>query len=77
MYRRCHDRLLGLRACIVVGDFDANLASVFTFTAEIMPLIVLAATGNDNVSQVDPGLADDVCLFVVVENGDFELVIIG
>lgn len=42
-----------------------------------MPTVALTAAGQDDVLEVDPCLADELGLLVVVEDGDFELVVIG
>jgi hypothetical protein len=42
-----------------------------------MPDVALAAAGLDDVADVDPCLADELGLLVVVEDGDFELVVVG
>jgi hypothetical protein len=34
-----------------------------------MPLVALAATLHDDVAQVDPCLANQFCLFIVIEDG--------
>jgi hypothetical protein len=33
-----------------------------------MPQIVLSAAGQNDFSKVDPGFANQICLFVVVED---------
>lgn len=70
-------RLLGLGPRVVVGDFYSDLAGVFSSAAERLPNISLTAAGDDDASEVDPRLADQVGLLIVGEDGNLELVVIG
>lgn len=40
-------------------------------------MVILASSRNDQVLQVNPRLSDQVCLLVVVENGNLQFVVIG
>lgn len=71
------DGFLGLWARVVVRDLNPDFTGVLALAGEILPEIVLATTGDDDVAQVDPCLSNQFCLLVVVEDGDFELVIVG
>jgi hypothetical protein len=42
-----------------------------------MPGVRFSAAWNDDLLKVDPCLADQFCAFVVIENGDFQLIIVG
>jgi hypothetical protein len=64
-----HNDRLVLLAGIVVGHLDPNITSIFASALEWMPVVVLASSGDDQVLQVNPGLSNQVCLFIVVEYG--------
>jgi hypothetical protein len=34
-------------------------------------MVILTSPGDDQVLQVNPGLSNQVCLFIVVEDGHF------
>ena len=42
-----------------------------------MPVVVLTASRNDQVLQIHPGLSNQVGLFIVVENRNLQLVVVG
>lgn len=68
---------LGLGTGVVVGNLNPDLTGVLALAGEVLPEIVLTAAGDDDVAQVDPCLSDQFCLLVVIEDGDFELVVVG
>ena len=42
----------------------------------MVPSIILSSTGYQDVVEADPRLSNELCLLVVIENADLELVII-
>lgn len=68
--------LVWLRSAIVEGDLDPDLASILALAGEALPDVVLSASGDDDVPQVDPGLPNQVGSLVVGEDGDLELVVV-
>jgi hypothetical protein len=42
-----------------------------------MPGVRFSAAGNNDLLEVDPCLADQFCAFIVIEDGDFQLIIVG
>lgn len=62
---------------IIIGHFDADFPSVFALEVKLMPLITLPTTRDDQVIQVNPCLADQIGLLVVVKNRHLEPVVIG
>ena len=42
-----------------------------------MPLVTLSSSWLQYIGQADPSLADEIRLLVIVENGDFEILVIG
>lgn len=62
---------------IVVSHLDANLTGILSSVLQRMPLVALAASGDDQVLQIDPGFADQVGLFVIVEDRDLESEVVG
>lgn len=69
--------LLWLWSTIVVGDFDSNLAGILPSACQVLPNVFLSAARNNNVLEVDPRLADEISLFIICENRDLELVVVG
>lgn len=70
------DLLLRLGTGVVVGELDADVACIFALAAETLPEIILAAAGDDDGLEIDPGLADDFCLLVLAEDGEFEFAVV-
>lgn len=68
--------LLRLLPGIVIGQLQAQLTCEFTFAVESLPEIIFSSTRRNHLVQVDPGLADQICAFVLTEDGDFEVVVI-
>ena len=68
--------VVGLGPCVVVGEFDADLAGVLALAVEAVPVVARAATGGDDGLKVDPGLANQLRLLVVVEDGHLEAVVV-
>lgn len=69
-------RLLRLGASVVIGDFDADLASILAFAVQGVPLVALATAGYNNAVEVDPGLTNELRLLVIVKHRDFQLVVV-
>lgn len=68
---------LGLCAAVVVGELDADLAGILAFAVQAVPVVAGTTTwGNDGL-EVDPRLANQLRLLVVVEDGHFEAVVVG
>jgi hypothetical protein len=42
-----------------------------------MPPVVLASSRYAHILQANVGLSNQVCLFVVIEDGHFEIVVVG
>lgn len=42
-----------------------------------MPKVILPTARHDDSLEVDPGFANKVCLFIVVEDGTLEFIIVG
>jgi hypothetical protein len=70
-------RLLWLRAGVVVGQFQTSFSGVLALAIETVPDVALAAARYDDFGKVDPRLANELRLLVVVEDGDFEVVVVG
>jgi hypothetical protein len=66
-----HDDSLILLPGVIVGHLNPDIASIFASTLEWMPVVILASSRDDQVLQVDPSLSNQVCLSIVVEDGDF------
>jgi len=64
-------------ARVVVRDLNADLARVLAAKGEAVPEIGLSAAGDDDVSEIYPGFADEFGLAVIVEDGQLELVVVG
>lgn len=69
--------LLGLRAGVVVGELDADLARILALAVEGVPAVRLSAAGVDDVVEGDEGVADQLRLAVVVEDRDLDAVVVG
>jgi hypothetical protein len=70
-------RLIGLGARVVVGELDADFSSIFALADQAVPVVGLAAAVCNYSVEVDPGLANQLCLLVVVEDGHLEAVVVG
>jgi hypothetical protein len=68
---------LGLWASIVVGQLQPCLSSIFALAIETVPGITLASTGYNDFGQADPSFANEFRLFIVVEDGHLEVVVVG
>ena len=68
---------LRLGSCVVVCQFDPDISCVLSLEIQLSPLITLSTTRYDHVLQVNPGLADEVRLLVVIKHGAFQLVVVG
>jgi hypothetical protein len=62
---------------IVVSHLDANFTSILSSALQRMPLVTLASSGDDQVFQIDPGFANQVGLFIIVEYRYFESEVVG
>jgi hypothetical protein len=62
---------------IVVSHLDAHFTSILSSALQRMPLVALASSGDDQVFQIDPGFADQVGLFVIVEDRYLESEVVG
>ena len=69
-------RFLLLWARVVICNFDPDLPGVFALAAQRVPNIVLSSTWNNNLLQIDPRFSNYLSLFVIVENRNFQLVIV-
>jgi hypothetical protein len=70
------DGLLWFWAGVIISYFKAQLASILPLVIELVPLIALAAARDDNGSEVNPCLADQLCPLVVVEDRHLDLIIV-
>lgn len=68
---------LVLGSGVIVSHLDANVTGIPSAVLQRMPRITLAATGDDEVFQIDPGLADQVGSLIIVEHRDFQTEVIG
>ena len=68
--------LLWLRASIVVREFHPHFTSVFSSAVEIVPSIALPSTCHNDFCEVDPSLADELSLLVVIEDRHFEVLVV-
>jgi len=68
---------LWLRARIVVRELHPHFACILSLAVEIVPRIALSSACHDDFCEADPGLADEFSLLVVVEDGHFEIVVVG
>ena len=80
-FRRCcllwlDDRSIRFGTVVVVSDFESNLAGILASTGEVLPHVVLAASGDNDTLEIDPCLSDQVCLLVIGEDGELELVVV-
>lgn len=66
--------ILGAR--VVVCHLNADFSGILALELQAVPLITLAASGNDQLAQVNPRLPDQICLLVVIEDRNFEPLII-
>ena len=41
-----------------------------------MPVVVLAAARDDQITQIDPCLANEIGLFLIIEYRDFESIVV-
>jgi len=57
-----------LRSCVVVRDFNPDFAGIFTLAAQRMPQIILPATGDNDLLEIDPSLSNDIGLLVIIED---------
>jgi len=69
--------LLCLGAGVVVGHFHADFTRVLALAVEAEPLIALSSAGRDDGLEVRIGLANQLRLLVVVEDGHLEAVVVG
>lgn len=67
---------LFLGSGVVVRDLDSDLAGILAPVAQVVPNVVLSATGDDNLLQVDPRLTNDLGLLIVVEQRHLQLVVV-
>lgn len=67
---------LVLGPSVVVSHLDTDVACVPSSVLQRMPLVALAASGNNEVFQIDPGLADQVGSLIIVEHRDFQAEVI-
>ena len=74
LFYRC---LFRLGPGIVVGQLNADFASIFTPAIETMPGITLSTTRRQYAFQANPGFSNQFRLLVVVENRHLEIMIIG
>jgi hypothetical protein len=69
-------RLFHLWARVVVGELEADFASVLPLALQLVPAITLAAAGYDDSVEIQPRFSYEFGLLVVVEHGDLELVVV-
>lgn len=70
------DGLFWFWPAVVVGYFDSNVSSILASARQALPEVVLAATRDDDVAQIDPCLANQLGLLVIVENGQLKLEVV-
>jgi hypothetical protein len=63
--------------CVVVSQFHPDVTGVFALEVELVPQIILATARHNQLFEIDPSLANEICLLVVVEDGAFELIVVG
>jgi hypothetical protein len=66
-----------LWAGIIVGDLNSDFASIFSLAVQVVPKVVLATPGHYNLLQAHPAFSNEVGLLVVIEDGDFQLIVVG
>lgn len=66
-----------VRAGIVIGQLEHDLAGVLSLAGQLMPVVHLAAAGNNNLGEIDPHFTNQVRLLVVVEDRDFDVEVVG
>jgi hypothetical protein len=67
----CLPRLIGLLlfwARVVVRDLNSDLSSVFALAVQSVPQVILAAAWNYDLFQINPGLPNQIRLFVIIED---------
>lgn len=74
LFYRC---LFRLGPGVVVGQLYADFASIFAPAVKTMPGITLSTTRCQYAFQADPGFSNQFRLFVIVENGHLEVMVIG
>lgn len=69
--------LLGLGAGIVVCELHTYFPSVFSFTVESVPVVALSAARCDDSVQTSPRLSNQFRLFIVIEDGYLQAMVVG
>lgn len=69
--------LLHPRLAIVVGQFDPNFPGIAALAGQGVPVVFLATAWLQNGVNVDPGFANEIGLFVIIEDGKFEVSVVG
>jgi len=62
---------------IVVSQLDPDLSSVTPFAVQRVPIIFLTASSLQQGVKIDPSLTNEIGLLVIVENGQFQVVVVG
>jgi hypothetical protein len=70
-------QLLSINPGIIVGHLHSDIASVFALEVQLMPQVILTATGDDDIVEIDPSLTDEISFLVVVENGALHPIVVG
>jgi hypothetical protein len=74
--RLCYG-LLCLGPGIVVSNLDTDLSSIFALAVQRVPVVALSSARCDDGLEVGPRLPNQLCFLVIVEDGDFEAVVVG
>lgn len=69
--------LVGLWTSVVVCELDADLSGILAPAVERVPAVRLSSAGVDDVVEADEGVTNQLCLAVVVEDGDLDAGVVG
>lgn len=67
---------LGLGPRIVVCELQPDLSRVFALARQALPDVLLAASGHDDIAEVEESLSDQIRLLVLAEDRDLEVVVV-
>jgi hypothetical protein len=70
-------RLLNTRTRVIIGKFYPHFSGVLLLAFEFLPVVVLSAARNHKVLQIHPCITNEICLFVVIEDGELKATVIG
>lgn len=76
LWSRFAQGLLRLRSRIVERHLHPNLSRILAPASKVLPYIALTTAGDDDIFEVDPGIANQIRPLVVGKDGNLELVVI-